>query len=161
VRTSVFCVVLAIKLTEERNIVCHFRGCCCFWLACLTSLMCCVCILGTTVTVSDLFKRFPVRRAYCGSTRKYQEVLRQVESCLVAFAVIKPQLRITFRHNREATWIKSATSNVKQALAAVVGSCVVAAMRYIERSVDDPPVKSSFFHYALLRPVYHSLCFGV
>jgi DNA mismatch repair protein PMS1 len=107
-----------------------------------------MCIVGTMVTVSDLFKRFPVRRAYCGSTRKCQDELRRVENILMAFAVIKPQLRITFRHNREVVWTKCAASNVKQALAAVVGSSVVTAMRHIELTTDDPPVKSLSFHCA-------------
>ena len=90
--------------------------------------------------MKDLFKRFPVRRSYYSTPKKCRAELRSVEDCLVAFAIIKPKLRLTFRHNKDAVWTKVAAKNVEQALMAVIGSSIVASMQHVTRIFLEPPV---------------------
>jgi len=90
--------------------------------------------------VKDLFKRFPVRRSYYINSKKCRAEVRNVDDCLVAFAVIKPKLRITFRHNKDILWTKAAAKDVKQALIATIGNSVLTSMLHIERTYHEPTV---------------------
>ena len=81
-----------------------------------------------------------MRRNYYSTGRRCQEELRHVDDCLIAFAVVRCTLRMTFRHNGTVVWTKAATSDVQHSLAAVVGSKAVAAMRHIERNSLQPSV---------------------
>lgn len=90
--------------------------------------------------MKDLFKRFPVRRSYYSAHKKCRAELRSVEDCLVAFAVIKPKLRLTFRHNKDVVWTKVAAKDVEQALMTVIGSSIVGSMQHIERVLLEPQV---------------------
>ena len=93
------------------------------------------------MTVSGLFKKYPVRRNYYSTGRRCQVELQRVDDCLVAFAVVRHALRMTFRHNGTVVWTKAATSDVQHSLAAVVGSKAVAAMKHIERNSLQPSVR--------------------
>ncbi|XP_044072238.1 PMS1 protein homolog 1 isoform X2 [Siniperca chuatsi] len=55
---------------------------------------------GTTVSVLKLFKNLPVRRQYYSSTKKCKEELKKVQDLLMAYAIIKPDLRLTLIHNK-------------------------------------------------------------
>lgn len=55
---------------------------------------------GTTVSVLKLFKNLPVRRQYYSSTKKCKEELKKVQDLLLAYAIIKPELRLTLVHNK-------------------------------------------------------------
>uniref|UniRef100_A0A3Q3LNL3 PMS1 homolog 1, mismatch repair system component n=1 Tax=Mastacembelus armatus TaxID=205130 RepID=A0A3Q3LNL3_9TELE len=55
---------------------------------------------GTTVSVLKLFKNLPVRRQYYSSTKKCKEELKKVQELLMAYAIIKPDLRLTLVHNK-------------------------------------------------------------
>ncbi|XP_063744504.1 PMS1 protein homolog 1 isoform X2 [Eleginops maclovinus] len=55
---------------------------------------------GTTVSVLKLFKNLPVRRQYYSTTKKCKEELKKVQDLLVAYAIIKPELRLTLIHNK-------------------------------------------------------------
>jgi len=90
--------------------------------------------------VSNLFKKYPVRRNYYSTGRRCQDELRRVDDCLVAFAVVRCALRMTFRHNGTVVWTKAATPDVQHSLAAVVGSKAVAAMKHVMQNSLQPPV---------------------
>ena len=47
-----------------------------------------------------LFKNLPVRRQFYSNTKKCKEELKKVQDLLMAYAVVKPELRITFTHNK-------------------------------------------------------------
>ena len=47
-----------------------------------------------------LFKNLPVRRQFYSNTKKCKEELKKVQDLLVAYAIIKPELRVTFTHNK-------------------------------------------------------------
>lgn len=55
---------------------------------------------GTTVCAANLFKNLPVRWQYYSNTKKCKEELKRVQNLLMAYAVIKPELRITLSHNK-------------------------------------------------------------
>ncbi|XP_042350358.1 PMS1 protein homolog 1 isoform X2 [Plectropomus leopardus] len=55
---------------------------------------------GTTVSALKLFKNLPVRRQYYSSTKKCKEELKKVQDLLMAYAIIKPDLRLTLLHNK-------------------------------------------------------------
>ncbi|XP_076603862.1 PMS1 protein homolog 1 isoform X2 [Chaetodon auriga] len=55
---------------------------------------------GTTVSVLKLFKNLPVRRQYYSSIKKCKEELKKVQDLLMAYAIIKPDLRLTLIHNK-------------------------------------------------------------
>uniref|UniRef100_A0A8C8IHK0 PMS1 homolog 1, mismatch repair system component n=1 Tax=Oncorhynchus tshawytscha TaxID=74940 RepID=A0A8C8IHK0_ONCTS len=55
---------------------------------------------GTTVCVLKLFKNLPVRRQYYVNTKKCKEELKKVQDLLMAYAIIKPELRLTLTHNK-------------------------------------------------------------
>uniref|UniRef100_A0A8C2AJV5 PMS1 homolog 1, mismatch repair system component n=1 Tax=Cyprinus carpio TaxID=7962 RepID=A0A8C2AJV5_CYPCA len=55
---------------------------------------------GTTVCAANLFKNLPVRRQYYSNTKKCKEELKRVQNLLMAYAVVKPELRITLSHNK-------------------------------------------------------------
>lgn len=62
--------------------------------------LCSLCFLGTTVSVLKLFKNIPVRRQYYSSTKKCKEELKKIQDLLTAYAIIKPELRLTLIHNK-------------------------------------------------------------
>jgi len=114
-------------------------------------------ISGTTVTVSNLFKRYPVRRNYYSTSKRCQDELRRVDDCLVAFAVVRFTLRMTFRHNGTVVWTKAATSDVQHSLSAVVGSTAVAAMKHIQRDCLQPSVINVICRFIVVSSSYLSL----
>lgn len=59
-----------------------------------------LCFSGTTVSVLKLFRNLPVRRQYYSSTKKCKEELKKVQDLLMAYAMVKPELRLTLVHNK-------------------------------------------------------------
>lgn len=55
---------------------------------------------GTTVCALKLFKNLPVRRQYYANTKKCKEELKKVQDLLMAYAILKPELRLTLTHNK-------------------------------------------------------------
>ncbi|KAF4086580.1 hypothetical protein AMELA_G00085170 [Ameiurus melas] len=77
---------------------------------------------GTTVCALKLFKNLPVRRQYYSNGKKCKDELKKVQDVLMAYAIIKPELRIVFTHNKAVVWQKSKVSDHGAALMAVLGS---------------------------------------
>ncbi|XP_017325912.1 PMS1 protein homolog 1 [Ictalurus punctatus] len=77
---------------------------------------------GTTVCVLKLFKNLPVRRQYYSTSKKCKDELKKVQDLLMTYAIIKPELRIVFTHNKAVVWQKSKVSDHGAALMAVLGS---------------------------------------
>ena len=48
---------------------------------------------GTTVVVTQLFRRIPVRKQYYSAPKRRKEELRKVEDLLIAYSVIKYDVR--------------------------------------------------------------------
>ncbi|XP_027878280.1 PMS1 protein homolog 1 isoform X2 [Xiphophorus couchianus] len=81
---------------------------------------------GTSVSVAKLFGKLPVRRQFFSSVRKRKEEVRKVQDLLMAFAIIKPELRLTLAHNKVVVWQKARAADHRSALVATLGASTVA-----------------------------------
>ncbi|XP_077435945.1 PMS1 protein homolog 1 isoform X2 [Vanacampus margaritifer] len=81
---------------------------------------------GTTVCVLKLFKNLPVRRQYYSSAKRCKEEMKKIQDLLVAYAIIKPQLRLTLTHNKAVVWQKAKAADHRSALLATLGSSTLA-----------------------------------
>nr|XP_020658518.1 PMS1 protein homolog 1 isoform X3 [Pogona vitticeps] len=64
---------------------------------------------GTTVIVLKLFKNLPVRKQFYSTDKKCKEEIKKIQKLLMAYGIIKPELRITFTHNKvfQRKWLNS------------------------------------------------------
>uniref|UniRef100_A0A8C2DX34 PMS1 homolog 1, mismatch repair system component n=1 Tax=Cyprinus carpio TaxID=7962 RepID=A0A8C2DX34_CYPCA len=95
---------------------------------------------GTTVCAANLFKNLPVRGQYYSNSKKCKEELKRVQNLLMAYAVVKPELRITLSHNKAVIWQKSRVSDHRTALMAVLGAASVANMLPIQHHQEQPEI---------------------
>ncbi|KAJ9595906.1 hypothetical protein L9F63_012925, partial [Diploptera punctata] len=80
---------------------------------------------GTVVTAKRLFYNLPVRKQYLTSNkRRMGQELKQVENMIKCLAVVHPQLRVTFCHDKCLVWQKSACQNLRQSLMQVTSHFV-------------------------------------
>lgn len=56
--------------------------------------------IGTTVTALKLFKNLPVRKQFYSTAKKCKDELKHVQDLLISYAVLIPDLRIIFIHNK-------------------------------------------------------------
>uniref|UniRef100_A0A6Q2XIF3 HMG box domain-containing protein n=1 Tax=Esox lucius TaxID=8010 RepID=A0A6Q2XIF3_ESOLU len=80
---------------------------------------------GTTVCALKLFKNLPVRRQYYANIKKCKEEFKKVQDLLMAYAIVKPELRLTLTHNKVVVWQKAKVSDHRMALMATLGYYVV------------------------------------
>ncbi|XP_045909296.1 PMS1 protein homolog 1 [Micropterus dolomieu] len=95
---------------------------------------------GTTVSVLKLFKNLPVRRQYYSSTKKCKEELKKVQDLLMAYAIIKPDLRLTLVHNRVVIWQKAKVADHRSALLATLGPSTVANLLPCHHHQEQPEI---------------------
>lgn len=95
---------------------------------------------GTTVSVQRLFKNLPVRRQFYSSTKKCKEELKKVQDVLMAFAIIKPELRLTLYHNKVVLWQKSKMPDHRSALVATLGPSIVSHLMPFHYRHSDPEI---------------------
>ncbi|NWJ03228.1 PMS1 protein, partial [Crypturellus undulatus] len=100
---------------------------------------------GTTVTVLKLFKNLPVRKQFYSTTKKCKEELKKIQDLLIAYGIIKPDLRITFTHNKAVIWQKTRVSDHKMACMSVLGTAVMGSMVPFQHCSEDPEVRLSGF----------------
>ncbi|XP_019728416.1 PMS1 protein homolog 1 isoform X2 [Hippocampus comes] len=81
---------------------------------------------GTTVSVLKLFKNLPVRRQYYSSAKRCKDEVKKIQDLLVAYAIIKPQVRLTLTHNKVVVWQKAKAADHRSALLATLGSTTLA-----------------------------------
>ncbi|KAM9804722.1 PMS1 protein homolog 1 [Neosynchiropus ocellatus] len=95
---------------------------------------------GTTVSVQKLFKNLPVRRQYYSSTKKCKDELKKVQDLLTAYAIIKPELRVTFTHNKVVVWQKAKVPDHRSALVSMLGSSTVANLLPVHHHQEEPEI---------------------
>ncbi|KAJ6665217.1 hypothetical protein lerEdw1_004266 [Lerista edwardsae] len=100
---------------------------------------------GTTVTVTNLFKNLPVRKQFYSTDKKCKEEIKKIQKLLMAYGIIKPELRIMFTHNKTVVWQKNRVSDHKMALIAVLGTAVMSNMVPFQHHCEDPKVFLSGF----------------
>ncbi|KAF7655820.1 hypothetical protein LDENG_00049500 [Lucifuga dentata] len=95
---------------------------------------------GTTVSALKLFKNLPVRRQYYSSTKKCKEEVKKVQDLLVAYAIIKPDLRLTLTHNKVVVLQKAKVPDHRSALLATLGSSAVANLIPCHHHQEQPEI---------------------
>ncbi|XP_051478910.1 PMS1 protein homolog 1 isoform X2 [Apus apus] len=100
---------------------------------------------GTTVTVLNLFKNLPVRKQFYSANKKCKEELKKIQDLLIAYGIIKPELRITLSHNKAVIWQKTRVSNHKTACMSVLGTAVMSSMVPFQHCCEDPEINVSGF----------------
>ncbi|CAG5123892.1 unnamed protein product [Candidula unifasciata] len=92
---------------------------------------------GTTVTARNLFFNLPVRKQfYYGSQRK-KEDLKKIEDLLIVYGIIRPQMRISLRHDRDLVWQKIQTSDTKGAIQSALSRQVFSQLICVEKSMEE------------------------
>ncbi|XP_077175578.1 PMS1 protein homolog 1 isoform X2 [Paroedura picta] len=100
---------------------------------------------GTTVTVLKLFKNLPVRKQFYATDKKRKEETKKIQNLLMAYGIVKPELRLTLTHNKTVIWQKNKVSDHKMAFMAVVGTAVMGSMVPFQHCCDNPAVTLSGF----------------
>ncbi|XP_009993555.1 PREDICTED: PMS1 protein homolog 1 [Chaetura pelagica] len=100
---------------------------------------------GTTVTVLNLFKNLPVRKQCYSANKKCKEELKKIQDLVIAYGIIKPELRITLSHNKAVIWQKTRVSNHKMAFMSVLGTAVMSSMVPFQHCCEDPEINISGF----------------
>uniref|UniRef100_A0A8C8VK24 PMS1 homolog 1, mismatch repair system component n=1 Tax=Pelusios castaneus TaxID=367368 RepID=A0A8C8VK24_9SAUR len=100
---------------------------------------------GTTVTALKLFKNLPVRKQFYSTTKKCKEELKKIQDLLMAYGIIKPELRIIFTHNKAVIWQKTRVSDHKMSFMLVLGTAVMSSMVPFQHHCEDPEVFLSGF----------------
>ncbi|XP_063286225.1 PMS1 protein homolog 1 [Pelobates fuscus] len=93
---------------------------------------------GTTVSVLKLFKNLPVRKQYYSTTKKCKEELRRIQDLMMAYGIIKPDLRIVFVHNKAVIWQKSKVSDHKMSFMSVLGTAIMSSMVPFQHQCENP-----------------------
>ncbi|XP_072468737.1 PMS1 protein homolog 1 isoform X1 [Notamacropus eugenii] len=100
---------------------------------------------GTTVTALKLFKNLPVRKQFYSTARKCKEELKKIQDLLIAYGILKPELRIVFTHNKVIIWQKSRVSDHKTALMAVLGTTMMNNMAAFQHHSEESQIYLSGF----------------
>ncbi|KAI8777250.1 PMS1 protein 1 [Biomphalaria glabrata] len=100
---------------------------------------------GTIITACRLFHNLPVRKQYYASSQRKKDDLNKIEDFLMAFALIKPSLRITFKHDREMIWQKLPSSSLKDALNCVLSRPIASQLLFKEKTVDELKIHVSVY----------------
>ncbi|KAM4626441.1 PMS1 protein homolog 1 isoform 1-T2 [Discoglossus pictus] len=105
---------------------------------------------GTTVSVLKLFKNLPVRKQYYSTTKKCKEEIKKIQDLLMAYGILKPELRIVFTHNKAVVWQKSKVPDHKMAFMSVLGTATMSNMVPFQHQCSDPEI---FIRGFLPKPV--------
>ncbi|XP_058044655.1 PMS1 protein homolog 1 isoform X1 [Ahaetulla prasina] len=100
---------------------------------------------GTTVTVQKLFKNLPVRKQFYSTDKKCKEEIKKTQKMLMAYGIIKPELRIMFTHNKTIIWQKNRVLDHKMAFMEVVGPAVMKNMEPFQQHREDLEIYFSGF----------------
>ncbi|XP_019630409.1 PREDICTED: PMS1 protein homolog 1-like [Branchiostoma belcheri] len=95
---------------------------------------------GTTITVTNLFKNVPVRRQYYSAPKRRKEELKRVDDILMAFGIIKPDVRFSLIHNKSTVWQKNKSADHRSALLKVLGTGTMALLQGVEHRSLEPQV---------------------
>lgn len=90
-----------------------------------------ICVPGTIVAVTELFKTLPVRRQFMSNARRTAEELSKVEKIIKSLAMVHPRLRVSLVHNKFLIWQKSSVANLRQSVMQVVSLSVVKQLHHI------------------------------
>ncbi|XP_077869172.1 PMS1 protein homolog 1-like [Saccoglossus kowalevskii] len=98
---------------------------------------------GSTVSATQLFKNIPVRKQFYNSNKKKKEELKKVEDLVMAFGVIRPEVRMTLRHDKSLLVQKNKVNDCKTALMNVLGTAVMSLMEPVVYLNTEPQITIS------------------
>lgn len=61
-------------------------------------------IIGTIITITNLFNKLPVRKQFCSSKKQCVNDLRRVENVVKSLTAIQQNLRVSLVHNKSVLW---------------------------------------------------------
>ncbi|XP_077966803.1 PMS1 protein homolog 1-like isoform X2 [Styela clava] len=88
----------------------------------------------TAITANNLFANMPVRCQVYQTPSKRKQILKNTEDILMSFALIHPQKRFSFMHNKCMVWQKPNCKDLQSTLENVIGSNVVAQMTRVDHN---------------------------
>ena len=94
---------------------------------------------GTTITVSNLFRDFPVRKQTFKTAKSQKDELKRIEDLLMSFALIYNNVRITLRNNKREVWRKNRTSSLGYSIQELFKSKVMQELT--ECNIDEEEFK--------------------
>lgn len=100
---------------------------------------------GTKVTVTDLFKRFPVRRQRYKSQKCSKEQIKRVEHDLLAFGLAHPEVYFLLRHNKHTLWQKPVASKFEANIQNILGTAIFQQMLPLSYHCFNPMLKIQAF----------------
>ncbi|XP_025093375.1 PMS1 protein homolog 1-like isoform X2 [Pomacea canaliculata] len=96
---------------------------------------------GTTVCAKNLFKNLPVRKQYHNIAKKKKDELKRVEDLLIAYGLVRPDVRISLRHNKELLWQKVILPDTASTLQSVLGKSAMGQMEWKIDKQEDPQME--------------------
>ncbi|XP_029334944.1 PMS1 protein homolog 1 isoform X3 [Mus caroli] len=106
---------------------------------------------GTTVTALKLFKNLPVRKQFYSTAKKCKDELKNVQDLLISYGVLKPDVRITFVHNKAVIWQKSRVPDHRMALMSVLGTAVMGNMESVEQHCEESQLIRRYYNLKCLK----------
>ena len=102
-------------------------------------------VVGTCVTVTDLFVNIPVRRQFYKNSKQCRDELRKIEHLMIAFGLVHNSVRFVLRHSRKVIWQKAVMSNLHSNMVAIFGPSFVQQMKWVHDSRDEVTELSGYF----------------
>ncbi|ESO96339.1 hypothetical protein LOTGIDRAFT_144031 [Lottia gigantea] len=100
---------------------------------------------GTTICAVNLFKNLPVRKQYHNTNKKKKVELKKIEDLLRVYSIVKPNVRITLRHNKELVFQKNAQPDTRAAILNVFGHQTVNLLVFCEKSDTETEIKLEMY----------------
>lgn len=101
--------------------------------------------LGTTVSVTNLFKNLPVRKQCFKSAKRCKEELRRIEDLMIGFGLAHCALRLTLKHNRCIIWQKIQTSDFGSNVSLIFGAALFQQLTPVNHQSFSPMIKIRSF----------------
>lgn len=71
--------------------------------------------------------------------------MKKIEDLLMAYSLIRPTARLSLRNNKDLVWQKTATTDIKSALLAVLGRNISIQLKYVTEISADNKVSVSIW----------------
>lgn len=97
-------------------------------------------IPGTTILVANLFKNLPVRKQFYNTNKKKKEELKRIEDLMMAFGIIRHDVRLSVKHNKEVIWQKNPMSDTRSVLMSILGTAALNQLQPTRKQCLDPVV---------------------
>ena len=77
--------------------------------------------------------------------KKKKEEVKKIEDLLLAYGVVRPDVRLLLKNNKDVVWQKSVVPDTRIALLGVLGNKVFSQLQYRHMEQDNPKVKGGYW----------------